>query len=130
MTDFLLQFQNFLLLFLNRIEHGPDDRIVVDLQVTVCVSRNGFRNDLLQRLRAEANILTVGLESQRIILLVLKDDRPLIFFRRSSENTDQDPPPVLLAVPLTERVSVGAVVPIPTSPVERMVMRIELFVPR
>jgi hypothetical protein len=50
-------------------------------------------------------------------------------FKRSSEKTAHDPPLVLLAVPLTERVSVGAAVPMPTSPVGRIVIRIELFVP-
>src|SRR6185503_13838465 len=39
---------------------------------------------------------------------------PLMVFRRSSEKTAHDPPPGLLAVPLTESRSVGAAVPMPT----------------
>src|ERR1700674_550619 len=41
---------------------------------------------------------------------------PLIFLRRSSEKTAHDPPPGLLAVPLTDSRSVGDVVPMPTLP--------------
>src|SRR6266404_6764655 len=41
---------------------------------------------------------------------------PLIFFKRWSEKTSHDPPPGLLAVPLTDNKAVGAVVPMPTWP--------------
>src|SRR5207302_10349172 len=43
-------------------------------------------------------------------------NRPLMFFSRSSEKTSHDPPPGLLAVPLTDRVAVGAAVAMPTLP--------------
>src|SRR6476469_7142257 len=46
-----------------------------------------------------------------------------MFFRRSSEKTSHDPPPGLLAVPLTERVAVGALVAMPTLPALVTIMR-------
>src|ERR1044072_3509312 len=46
-----------------------------------------------------------------------------MFFKRSSENKAHDPPPGLLAVPLTDKVSVGTVVAMPTLPLASTVMR-------
>src|SRR5438132_13699579 len=51
---FLLALDLGLLLF-NRIEHGPQDRIVVDEQIALIILHDCFGNDLLHGLRAEAD---------------------------------------------------------------------------
>ena len=63
------------LLLFDRIQHGPHDWIVVDNQVSLIVFRHGIGNDLLHRLRAEADVLAIRLQIQGVIRLVLVAQR-------------------------------------------------------
>src|SRR5215212_8394697 len=65
------QFHDFLLLFLDRVEHGPQDRITVHHQITIRVRHYGFRDYLLHCLRSEANVFTLRLNAQSIVRPVL-----------------------------------------------------------
>jgi len=53
------QFLDRGLLFLDRVKHRPDYRVVVDEAVAVFGFCNGFWNYLLNRLGAKANVFTV-----------------------------------------------------------------------
>src|SRR5215213_4493454 len=69
------QFHDFLLLFLDRVEHGPQDRIAVHHQITIRVRYYGFRDYLLHCLRSEANVFTLRLNAQSIVRSVLVPNR-------------------------------------------------------
>src|SRR6185436_7317971 len=64
-------FDDLFLLLFDRIEHGPDDWIVVDHQVSISVSRNRFRDYLLHCLGAEADVFALRLDAQRVVWFVL-----------------------------------------------------------
>ncbi len=56
---------DFLLLLFDGIEHGPEDRVIINLQVTVFISGYRFRNNVLYRLSAKANVFGVRFEAER-----------------------------------------------------------------
>jgi hypothetical protein len=43
LLDFFSQLLDFFLLLFDRVEHGPDDRIVVDEQIALVILFYGFR---------------------------------------------------------------------------------------
>jgi len=55
--------RDLLLLLLNRIEHCPNDRVVVDEQVALVVLCHCFWDDLLNFLRNQPNVFFVILNS-------------------------------------------------------------------
>src|ERR1043165_9026927 len=57
LANLSFQLDDLLLLLFDRVEHGPDDGIVVDHQVTVRILRDGFGNHLLHGLRSETDVL-------------------------------------------------------------------------
>ena len=69
-ANLLFQFIDLFLLLLDRVEHGPDDWITFDHQVTVAVRGYGFGNNLLHRLCGEADVFTFRLDAQGIVRLV------------------------------------------------------------
>ncbi len=68
--NLLLLLMYLCLLFLNCVEHGPEDRIIVDKQVALVVLSHCFWNDPLHLLRAEADVFTFGFNSQHVVRLV------------------------------------------------------------
>src|SRR5262249_10319474 len=69
-----LSFDQGLLLF-DGIEHGSYDRIVVHEPVALLVFCHCFGNYFFDRLRTEADVVAFGPEAQRIVRLVLIDQR-------------------------------------------------------
>ena len=54
--DLFFEFRNLLLLLFDRVEHRPEDRIVVDHQIAVRILADRFRDDLLQGLGAKTDL--------------------------------------------------------------------------
>src|SRR5205823_10630917 len=75
LTDLAFQFCDLLLLLFYRIEHSPEDRIVVNHQVAIGVFGHGFWNDLLQRLRSKADMFSLRLKAQSVVWLVFVAER-------------------------------------------------------
>jgi len=68
MPKLSFQLFNLLLLFLDGIEHGPEDWIAVDHQVALAVLSDSFRDDLLHCLSSKANVFSIRLKAEGIVL--------------------------------------------------------------
>src|SRR5207247_880383 len=67
-TDLAFQFRDLFLLLFDRIEHRPEDWVAVDHQVALAVLSDGFRNDLLHCLSSKANVFSIRLKAEGIVL--------------------------------------------------------------
>src|SRR5207237_2242000 len=74
LTDLTFQFRDLFLLLFDCIKHSPEDRIVIHRQVAIGALGHGFWNDLLQRLRSKADMVSFRLEAQSVVWLVFVAD--------------------------------------------------------
>ena len=114
-VELLLQLFDFLLLLFDGIEHRPQNRIVVDLQIAAGCAAHSFGQHALHGLGAEADVFALAPQPQRVIRFVFVTQRlqlpqrlqtgrelALIFFSLSSEKTCHEPPPTFEALPFTD----------------------------